>query len=56
MEHVEAPMSTFKESRPSKKFLNYMALLNCLINPKATNFEEATNQQVWRDAIVKDNV
>jgi hypothetical protein len=55
-EHIEAPRSTFRESRPLKKFLNYMALLSCIIDSKASSFEEAIDQQVWRNAMVKDDV
>ena len=35
-EHVEASRSTFRESRPPKKFPNYMALMTSVI-------EEATH-------------
>jgi hypothetical protein len=49
-------MSTFKESMPPKKFSNYMELLSCIIHSEASNFEEAIDQQVWRNAIVKDDV
>jgi hypothetical protein len=31
-EYVEAPRSTFRESRPLKKFLNYMALMSNIID------------------------
>jgi hypothetical protein len=53
-EHVEAPKSTFKESRPSRKFPNYLALLSSIINVEPSSFEEAADQQVWRDAMVED--
>jgi transposase InsO family protein len=48
-EHVEAPRSTFRESRPLKKFPNFMALMSNVI-------EEATNQQVYQDAMMEDDV
>jgi hypothetical protein len=47
-EQVEAPKNTFKESRPSKKFLNFMALMSNVI-------EEAVNQQVQQDALLQDD-
>ena len=46
--HLEAPQSTFRESRALKKFPNYMAL-------KSKVLEEATNQEVWRKSRVKDD-
>jgi hypothetical protein len=48
-EHVEAPRSTVRESRPPKKFPNFMALISNVI-------EEATNHQVYQDAMVQDDV
>jgi hypothetical protein len=33
-EHVETPRTTFRESRPSKKFPNYMALMSSILDPK----------------------
>jgi hypothetical protein len=48
-EHVEAPRSTFRESRPPKKFPNFMALMSNVI-------EEATDHQVYQDAMVQDDV
>jgi hypothetical protein len=43
-EYVEAPRSTFKESRPPKKFLSYMALINSIIDSKPSGYQEATDQ------------
>jgi hypothetical protein len=48
-EHVEAPRSTFRESRPPKKFPNFMALRSNVI-------EDATDHQVYQDAMVQDDV
>jgi hypothetical protein len=45
--YVETPRSTFRESRPPKKFPNYMALMSNITNSEPSNFQEATNQQVW---------
>jgi hypothetical protein len=52
-EHVETPRSTFKERRPSKKFPNYMALMSSILDVEPSNFHEAVDQQVWRDAMVE---
>jgi transposase InsO family protein len=54
-EHVEAPKTTFRESRPPRKFSTYMALMTNIIDSEPSNFEEATNQQVWRDAMVEEH-
>jgi hypothetical protein len=37
-EHVETPRSTFRESRPLKKFPDYMELMRNTINFKPSNF------------------
>jgi hypothetical protein len=54
-EHVEPPRSTFRESRPPRKFPQYMALMTNIIDSEPSNFEEAANQQVWRDAMVEEH-
>lgn len=46
---MEAPKSTFMESTPSKKFLNYIALMSSIM-------EEAAQQRVWRKAMMKNDV
>jgi hypothetical protein len=45
-EHVEAPRSTFRESKPPKKFPNFMALRSNVI-------EDAADHQVYQDAMVQ---
>jgi hypothetical protein len=54
-EHVEPPRSTFRESRPPRKFPQYMALMTNIIDSEPSNFEEAGNQHVWRDAMVEEH-
>jgi hypothetical protein len=53
-EYVEAPESTFIKKRPSKKFADYMALMSSIIYFEPSSFQEATDQQVWRDAMVEE--
>jgi hypothetical protein len=53
-EHVEAPRSTFKGSRPSRPFLSYMELMSDIIDSKPTSFEEAAGHRVWRDAMTEE--
>lgn len=48
---MEHPNSTFKESRPPKKFSKfskYMALMSSVI-------EDEIDKEVWRKAMVKDD-
>jgi hypothetical protein len=53
-EYVGVPRSTFRESKPLKKFPNYMALMSSIIDSESSSFQERANQQVWRDAIVEE--
>jgi hypothetical protein len=55
-EKVEAPRSTFRESRPPKKFPNFMVLMSSIIDSKSSSVQEATDQQVWRDSMGQDDV
>jgi hypothetical protein len=48
-EHVEAPRSIVRESKPLKKFPNFLALTSNVI-------EETTNHQVYQDAMMQDDV
>jgi hypothetical protein len=52
-ENVESPKRKFRERKPLKKFPNYVALISRFIDDEPSNFEEAENQQVWRDAMVE---
>ena len=53
-EHVGAPRSTFRESKPSRQRSSYMALMSSIIHSKPSSYEEAADQQVWRDAMVEE--
>jgi hypothetical protein len=37
-ERVEAPRSTFRESRPPKKFPNFMEIMSSIIDSKSSSF------------------
>jgi hypothetical protein len=37
-----------------RSFQNYMALMSSIIDVEPSSFEEATNQQVWQDAMVEE--
>jgi len=45
--------STFRESRPPKKFAKYMALMRSILDSEASCFHEVANQQEWQDAMVE---
>jgi hypothetical protein len=51
-EHVETPRSTFRESKPPKKFPDYMALMSNILDFEPSSFQEVAYQQVWWDAMV----
>jgi hypothetical protein len=44
-----------KESRPLKKFLDYMALMSRILDFEPSSFQEEADQQVWRDAMVEEH-
>jgi hypothetical protein len=50
---VEAPRITLRDSTPSTKFPDYMALMSNIIDSEPSSFQEAANQQVWQDAMVE---
>ena len=40
--------------RDPKRFCSYLAMVNNISESKPSTFEEATNQQVWKDAMVEE--
>jgi hypothetical protein len=50
----EAPKKNFKESRPPQEYFNYMAPMCDIIDYEPSIFEEASERQVWRDAMVEE--
>jgi hypothetical protein len=52
---LSPPRTTFRESRALRKFSTYMALMTNIIDSEPSSFEEAANQQVWRDAMVEEH-
>jgi hypothetical protein len=49
-EHVEVPRNIFRESKPSKKFPNFVALMSNIIDFESSSGHEAADQRVWWDA------
>jgi hypothetical protein len=52
----EAPRSTLRESRPSTKFPNFMALICSIIDSMTSSIQGEADQQGWRDASEQDDV
>jgi hypothetical protein len=53
-EYVGAPRISVKESKAAQRFSSYMALMSELLEAEPSSFEEASQQQVWRDAMVEE--
>lgn len=52
-DYVESPKRVVKESKAPKRFCSYMALVSRINESKPSTYEEAADQQVWRDAMVE---
>jgi hypothetical protein len=53
-EQVEAPQTSVRMSRESQRFSGYMALMSELIEAEPSSFQEASEQHVWRDAMMEE--
>lgn len=53
-EKYATPRGTFRESKRPHKFAGYVALMSHFIASEPSNFEEASNQQVWKDAMMEE--
>jgi hypothetical protein len=53
-EQVKAPQTSVKMSRAPQRFFGYIALMSELIEAEPSNFQEAYEQQVWRDAMMEE--
>jgi hypothetical protein len=53
-EYVGAPRTSVRESRAPQRFSSYMALMSELLEAEPSSFQEASQQQVWRDAMVEE--
>lgn len=49
-----APSGTFRESKRPQRFSSYMALMSHIIDSEPSNYEEAADQQVWKDAMMEE--
>jgi hypothetical protein len=53
-EKVEAPQTSVRMSKTPQRFSNYMTLMSELIEVEPSSFQEASEQQVWRDAMLEE--
>ena len=49
-----APSKAVRESRQPERFSSYIALVTDIIETEPSSYEEAANQQVWREAMVEE--
>jgi hypothetical protein len=52
----ESCRSTLRESRPSMKFSNFVALICSVIDFKTSSVHAIANQQGWKDVSMQDDV
>ena len=50
----EAPHGTFRESKKPQRFSSYVALMSHIIDSEPTTYEDASRNQVWKDAMVEE--
>jgi hypothetical protein len=53
-ELVGAPRRSTRERRQPAKFNDYVALVSQLVDSEPSNYQEAAQHQVWRDAMVEE--
>jgi hypothetical protein len=51
--HV-SPRGTFRERKKPHRFSSYMALMSHITDAEPSSFEEAADQQVWKDAMMEE--
>jgi hypothetical protein len=49
-----SPSSTFRESKRPQRFASYVTQMSQISNAKPTTFEDAAQQQVWKDVMMKE--
>jgi hypothetical protein len=48
------PRGTFKESKRPQRFSSYIATMSHIIDSEPSSYEEASSQQVWKDAMMEE--
>ena len=51
---VAKPKRQVRESKPPERFYSYMALVTSIVDSDPSSYEEAANQQVWREAMMEE--
>ena len=51
---VAGPKRQVRESKPPEWFCSYMALVTSIVDSEPSSYEEATSQQVWREAMMEE--
>jgi len=51
---VGNPKKTVRESKVPERFCSYLSMVRRIIEYEPSNFEEATNQEVWKDSMVEE--
>jgi hypothetical protein len=49
------PRNVLRESKPPERFCSYLAMVSSISESKPSTFEEATDHQVWKDAMVEEH-
>jgi hypothetical protein len=48
------PRGTFRESKRLQRFSSYIASMSHIIDSETSNYEEASSQPVWKDAMIEE--
>jgi len=51
---ISPPKRVKRESVPPKKFCSYVAKATNIVDSESTSYEEASSQEVWREAMVEE--
>jgi hypothetical protein len=46
--------NTFRESKRPRLYSNYVALVSNIIDAEPSNYEEAIEKKVWKDAMIEE--
>jgi hypothetical protein len=51
---IGVPEKSFRESKKPKPYSSYVACLCDIMDAKPSSYEEATEKQVWKDAMAEE--
>jgi len=49
-----APKKRARERTPAERFCTYVAMVTNIVESKPSSYEETTNHQIWREAMVEE--